>query len=227
MKDNLTKIFYSKQRSDTEGKRMKNLSQEELRRYKCIRPETEKRTFLAAHISLRELLAAELAIDPCQVEYSYGVNGKPYLKNSQSLHFSLTHSQDKFAIAFSKSAPVGIDIELANRSFSPQKISNMLLSMEEIVEYKKKSIKDQRQYILERWVLKEALSKAIGCGMSRPVNDLNISCRNSHYSAESTWPEVNDNWFLNKLELEDGVICGLAVSQAVLEIEVNFLQDLN
>jgi phosphopantetheinyl transferase len=76
-------------------------------------------------------------------------------------------------------------------------------------------------------VLKEALSKAIGCGMSRPVRDLNITCRSTHYSAESTWPEVNDNWFLNKLELEDGVICGLAVSQAVLEIEINFLQDLN
>lgn len=58
------------------------------------------------------MLGALLAAAPRSLRFGAQAGGKPYLIG-EALHFSLSHSGDRVAVAVCRHAPVGVDIEQA------------------------------------------------------------------------------------------------------------------
>ena len=96
--------------------------------------------------------------------YGYGAYEKPFFINAQDIHFSISHSGNKVAVAFSDSE-VGCDIEmigdadltLAQMFFSRSEYESLLSIGEE---------HERRRAFFRCWTLKESYMKAVGKGMN-------------------------------------------------------------
>ena len=72
-------------------------------------------------------------------------------------------------IALSTSGEVGVDIEARKRSIDPDKLSSFLLSSKER-ERMEQLPENRRRGLITHWVLKESVAKALGTGLSEPVD---------------------------------------------------------
>lgn len=97
-------------------------------------------------------------------EINYSEKGKPFFVFNPSLQFSISHTNEYIAIAFSEK-PIGIDIEkerkskleIAYRFFHPKETEYL----ESI-----KDIKEQNKAFTKIWTVKESYVKCIGTGIA-------------------------------------------------------------
>lgn len=117
--------------------------------------------------ALLDLGLAEFGL--CEKDMSYGrtAHGKPFFKNAPDIHFSISHSSSKVAVAFSD-REVGCDIE---------EISDIDLAVAERyfhrAEYEAIMAENGQEKrwraFFRYWTLKESYMKATGIGLSLPV----------------------------------------------------------
>lgn len=77
-----------------------------------------RRAYVIAHACLREVLAAELGVDPREVPFASakGPYRKPALTgNTQKLTFNLSHTRGLILIAVARGREVGVDVEWLGR----------------------------------------------------------------------------------------------------------------
>lgn len=99
--------------------------------------------------------------------------GKPYLKNLEQVFFNISHS-GKWVLSGLHHCSIGIDIELIkyNRDLE---IADRFFTEEECVWMRSHCKKDtivESFHLL--WVFKEAYIKAIGSGLSCPLNSFSV-----------------------------------------------------
>lgn len=135
-----------------------------------FRFERHRRRFIVARARLRQQLAARLGIRPETVELAYGKNGKPRLLRRE-LNFSVSHCDDVALFAFSQGSAIGVDVEairpireadaIAAQFFSPSE--RLVCEIEKPLGF------------LRCWTRKEALVKAIGEGLSMPLEQFDVA----------------------------------------------------
>lgn len=126
-------------------------------------PEARAR-FMAARRILRFALSKWRSVDPLKLEIIPDENGKPFLVSNDPIHFSITHSSDHVAVAFSRNR-VGLDLEqvrevdgtaLASRFFSPGEAVRVAQSKDPNLFFK-------------LWTCREASIKGDGRGLSKAL----------------------------------------------------------
>ena len=130
----------------------------------------DKRLSLGAELLLRYALETE-GVDGETMEFSYGAQKKPYLRDSD-VFFSLSHSGDYVLCALA-SCEVGCDIEkivpvalkLAKRFFFRGEY-------EDIAAQTTPEARNERFF--RYWTLKESFMKATGQGMALPLDAFQI-----------------------------------------------------
>ena len=123
----------------------------------------DRRLSIGAALLLDKGLAA-YGLKERDMIYGYGACGKPFFANAQDIHFSISHSGSKVAVAFSDSE-VGCDIEIigdidlnvAQMFFSRSEYEALLSIREEL---------ERRNTFFRCWTLKESYMKAIGKGLN-------------------------------------------------------------
>ncbi|WP_456732118.1 4'-phosphopantetheinyl transferase family protein [Bradyrhizobium sp. USDA 3364] len=148
------------------------LNQEERRRAEQMLLERDRRRFVACRGQLRRILASKLGIPPSDVELEYGRLGKPHLSHRMpacDLHFSVSRSADVAVIALSIGQEVGVDIEAVLPVPEADEIAALCFSAFEHESYTALGPKDRLEGFLRRWTRLEAISKALGCGLGRPM----------------------------------------------------------
>ncbi len=123
----------------------------------------DRRLSIGAALLLDRGLAA-YGLKERDMIYGHGAFGKPFFINAQDIHFSISHSGNKVAVAFSDSE-VGCDIEmigdadltLAQMFFSRSEYETLLSMGEEL---------ERRKAFFRCWTLKESYMKAIGKGLN-------------------------------------------------------------
>lgn len=107
--------------------------------------------------------------EPLLLEYTYGGNGKPYLK-SHPYFFNISHSEETVLLAISESE-IGADIQwrkpmrdfrMAERFFTPEE-------QRKLREYKSKT--ESHAFFYRLWTRKEAYGKLTGEGIARVLSD--------------------------------------------------------
>lgn len=114
----------------------------------------------AAELALSYCISGEALLPP---DYRYEKSGKPVIDGG---YISLAHS-GKYAVCAYCDAPVGVDIEV-NRVVSPG-LSRRVLSAAEREEYAALS---ENEYLLRKFVIKEAYFKLTGEGIGGRFADL-------------------------------------------------------
>lgn len=141
--------------------------------------------FCAARFMLRQVLADYLSCSPAAVRFVFGPEGKPGLAAS-GCHFNLSHSGDLILLGINAEHPVGIDVEKIDLHRPVDCLVHRFFSAQEAASYKAYSSKDERHMAFyQGWTRKEAVLKAIGCGLSYPLSDFSVGFSEQ---ASVTWP---------------------------------------
>jgi phosphopantetheinyl transferase len=157
--------------------------------------------FRSARIALREILSLYKNESPEMIEFSFGKNGKPYIKQGSlkyAISFNISHSADLMLVVLSNSAPVGIDLEEKHSLTSQEWIIRQYFSQKDNYFLNQLPEGERLSAFLRLWTLKEAYAKALGSGLAA-APELDFSERNYHSDLclnQVIISPKDDFWFL-------------------------------
>jgi 4'-phosphopantetheinyl transferase len=138
--------------------------------------EPDRRRFIVARGRLRLLLGRRLRIAPAAVAFAYTASGKPFVAGSpERIHFNLAHSAERALYAASSDCHLGVDIEHLNRDIDWRRLSKRLFTRRECAAVRRLSAPHRRRAFFAAWTCKEAIVKALGGGLSLPLNQFEVS----------------------------------------------------
>jgi 4'-phosphopantetheinyl transferase len=141
------------------------LSADEQRRAARLRIDRDRARWIVARARLREQLAERLVIAPQDVAFAYGPLGKPMLADpwaASGWRFSVSHSKDMAAYAFSRHCEVGVDIEALQPVPEADRIVELYFSERERIRYASLARECRPLEFARTWTRKEAAAKALG-----------------------------------------------------------------
>lgn len=150
------------------------LSADERDRAQRFLSSVHRRRYIVRRAILRTLLSGYLEIEPRSVSFSYGPNRKPLL-HGHELHFNVSHTDSQACFAFSSGTPLGVDIERVRPMPDLLEIAREFCSPTELEVLKSLSAEEQSRAFFRCWTMKEALVKALGYGLSYPLDQITIS----------------------------------------------------
>lgn len=150
-----------------------SLSADEMAGASRLRFSRHRRRYVAAHGILRELLAHYLEERPQSVDVSYSEYGKPYINGN--LEFNMSHSADIALLAFCRNAELGIDVEKIRVMTDAGSIAARFFAPAEYERYQLLPAPDRQEAFFACWTRKEAFIKALGQGLSYPLDAFEVS----------------------------------------------------
>lgn len=175
------------------------LSHAERERLDRFRFADHRRRYQIGHGALRRILGGYLGTDPKVVEFVQGPRGKPYLASSppgstKGPFFNLSHS-GKLALIAVAGSDVGVDLEKVRHLESLTEIARRHFSEVEFAALDALH-GDARQLAFYRcWTRKEAYIKALGEGLSMPLDTFDVSlCEKPEFLACRDGREEPRNW---------------------------------
>jgi 4'-phosphopantetheinyl transferase len=134
--------------------------------------------FIVARARLRRLLGARLGVRPEVVELVYGAHGKPALAPrfaGADLHFNVAHCDDVVVYAFATGREIGVDIESVRPVPGGDAVAARFFSRREREAYRALQPGDRPLGFFNCWTRKEAFLKALGDGLSHPLDRFDVS----------------------------------------------------
>ena len=183
----------------------KLLSEDEKERSHKYRIENKRKSYILTRATLKLLLQYYMQDKPYTIYKNH--YGKAYIKQSQ-LYFNISHTKDMSLIAFSKGDEIGIDLESIDCDSSIIDISARYFTkmehqwMQSIPKAKK------MEGFLYCWVRKEAYIKAIGLGLSLPIDSFEVIAKDQ--VGISNEPFTVQKHFLHSLHISSqhlGAMC--------------------
>jgi 4'-phosphopantetheinyl transferase len=150
------------------------LSDAERKRAARLRSESDRRRYIVAHSTLRELLAARSGLPLESLSIEPGKAGKPMLAGS-TLEFGLSRSGELAVYAFARGRAVGIDVEAVRPFAAADAVAERTFPRRELRAYAALARHDRPPGFFRGWTRTEALAKALGGGLSLPLESLDAA----------------------------------------------------
>ncbi|MFP4379172.1 MAG: 4'-phosphopantetheinyl transferase family protein [Candidatus Sumerlaeia bacterium] len=153
------------------------LNAEEKGRYDRYRFDKDKLLHLLAHVLKRDLLSRYLGGRPESWKFRKNEYGKPDIENNPSeppLRFNLSHTKGMVVCGLSQAGPVGVDVESEKRRSDFLGICDRFFSQSETTALRALEPGEQRARFLSCWTLKESYMKALGKGITIPLDSFSF-----------------------------------------------------
>jgi 4'-phosphopantetheinyl transferase len=154
------------------------LSADELQRSRRFRFPRDCRRFAIGRAMLRMLLASYLEDEPAKLSFHYSDHGKPSLAGaheSSRLRFNLSHSGNVAIFAFVLDRNVGVDIECVRTDIEVDVVAQRFFSPYERLALAALPASEKYLGFFNCWTRKEAFVKAVGQGLSLPLENFDVS----------------------------------------------------
>ncbi|MEG5211807.1 4'-phosphopantetheinyl transferase superfamily protein [Microcoleus sp. ARI1-A1] len=174
--------------------------------------------FIVSRGALRAILSRYLHLNPSLLRFDYNPYGKPSLIVAQAgdtLRFNLSHSHELGLIAITKNREIGVDIERINPNFPCQEIAENFFSPLENTVLRSLPKHLQAKAFFTCWTRKEAYIKAVGKGLSLPLNQFDVSLAPGEPAAllnVEENPEEASRWSLIELIPGSDMVGAVAVA---------------
>lgn len=179
--------------------------------------------FIAARGILRSILGRYLRRDPATLRFRYGDYGKPQIENASGLRFNLAHSGMLALCAVTWEAEVGVDVEEVRAGVSHEEIAERFFSPSEVAALRALPSALQQEAFFHCWTRKEAYIKAIGEGLSMPLDRFDVSLAPGEparlLAARGEDPKEASRWSLCELSPGPGYVGALAVQGHAWQLE--------
>jgi 4'-phosphopantetheinyl transferase len=149
---------------------------------------------------LRSILSQYLQLKAQDIHFIYNAFGKPTLKNSTSLNFNVSHSNNLMLVAVTNGAEIGVDVEYIRKDFDNEDIADHYFSKSEAATFHSLPAKEKALAFYLCWTRKEAYIKAKERGLSLPLKHFDVTLRPGEPAKllRTTFDE-NERWSLYNL----------------------------
>ncbi len=147
----------------------------ELERAGRFRFERLQRHFVVSRGFLRHVLGRYLEAKPSELRFTYNDYGKPSLAGEGSLQFNMSHSHEMALVAVTRDAAVGVDVEHIRADFASEDIATRFFSRLEVETFSSLPKEERVAAFFRCWSRKEAYIKAIGKGLSQPLDGFDVT----------------------------------------------------
>lgn len=152
------------------------LSPEEQERAARFRTLELRRRWTVAHGAVRHILATYTGMDPASLVFKTGPQGKPALAScGASVSFNLSHTCGLALLGIAESARIGVDAESIRAGIEVEDLSRRFFAMAEIEEILSLAPDAQLAAFFTCWTRKEAFVKALGVGLSAPLDQFRVT----------------------------------------------------
>jgi 4'-phosphopantetheinyl transferase len=194
---------------------------ERVRAKRFIRREDRQR-WIMARGRMRQILGLATGLAPEVLIFGAEAHGRPVLINpTEALSFNLSHSANIAALAVSKHARVGVDVEFI-RPLADDEMSWPLSDAENDALDRFEG-QAKRDAFFCFWTRKEAFIKAVGAGVSIPLGDFDVSAPGDGeprlLRVANETQSVSD-WRFAETRPVRGCLCALAVLAEGRSVEV-------
>lgn len=152
------------------------LSGDELARAARFVFDLHRHRYLAGRLALRELLGRYLDRAPGDVHFAYSPYGKPEVPG-EALRFNVAHSDDLAVIGLTEDDPLGVDVECIRALRDIDSLAGTVFSTRELDVFRSLPPASKRQAFFNCWTRKEAFVKAVGEGLSHPLDAFDVTLR--------------------------------------------------
>ncbi|MFP4500443.1 MAG: 4'-phosphopantetheinyl transferase family protein [Candidatus Hydrogenedentota bacterium] len=133
------------------------------------RNDKSRRRYVAAHAALHAILGRFIGVAPGGVRFEYGAFGKPHLFPTSRWSFSLAHSGNVALVTAARGRLVGVDVEQVRPAVRAVELAKRFFADDEAVAVAACSAGERAAAFARLWTLKEAVGKALGCGLRPSV----------------------------------------------------------
>lgn len=194
------------------------LEKSELERAARFHFERDRHAYIAAHALTRALLCTATGLSPSSWRFTTGPFGKPeaiIASGQPRLRVNLSHTRGLAAAVLSVDHDIGVDVEWLERSTDIAMLSKRVFTPQECAVLDA-APQDQKQNIfLTFWTLKEAYIKAIGTGLSQPLDSFYFSLDplGIHFNSAKTAPPLDnpEHWRFQQFQPSPSHLMALAV----------------
>ncbi|MCR8846045.1 4'-phosphopantetheinyl transferase superfamily protein [Paenibacillus sp. SC116] len=137
---------------------------------------------LIGEITVRLNAMSRTGLSHEQLHFDTNTYGKPFLRDMPSFSYNVSHSGDWVVCAIDETE-VGVDVEniqpidlaIAERFFSKEEVNDLFALPEH----------ERQAYFFDLWTLKESYIKAVGKGLSIPLNSFSFKRINNQFTFHS------------------------------------------
>jgi 4'-phosphopantetheinyl transferase len=200
----------------------RTLSVDERARANRFHFESDRRRFVAGRGLLRVILSRYLATKPDRLAFCYGPHGKPEVAASQgeddtTIRFNYSHSRGLALYAVARGRRIGVDLEILRPIPEADQIAAHFFSPRENAALRALPASQQCEAFFNCWTRKEALVKAVGDGLTRSVEQIDVTLVPGEPAMLNSVDGIDSNpheaarWRLQALFPARGFVAALAV----------------
>jgi len=174
--DNEVRIIYSLHTESNfpNEEALRLISKYDKERYEAFRFSEDKLRFLKARYILLKFASAYFNNKHLpDAELIFNRYGKPQFKDLP-LNFSITHSHNIAAVAFSKDLSIGFDVEHKRKVEDLDQLAKRFFSGPEVEYMETLDTQIRADNFFRIWSAKEAYIKAIGLGVSKELGSFSV-----------------------------------------------------
>lgn len=192
----------------------------------------DKNRYIISRAILKMLVAGYIqrrleqnALCPLEILFEYNRYGKPFLGPemnvfSSNLKFNLAHSRDSIIYIFANNIEVGIDIEFCDSKLNINEMVYFCCSEQEKIFLQNLPISESKRiYFYAIWVVKEAITKSIGMGLSYDIKKISVNLSKvittNFNNPISVKVDNYDDWNISLFEPSLGYYSAFALSKKI------------
>jgi 4'-phosphopantetheinyl transferase len=204
------------------------ISQEELARSQMFLTRQARDSYLTSRAFLRSILSQYIDVSPQSLKFHANAYGKLEIASPapvKSLRFNLANTDGLVTCAVGLDRDIGVDAEVINDAVDSQQIAERFFAPAEVAALRKLA-PDERQYrFFEFWTLKESFTKALGLGLSVPLNRFAFVIDRKGPIEILFGPSCVDdprNWHFSLLQPVKGYLIAVALSRLPAEEQTDW-----
>jgi 4'-phosphopantetheinyl transferase len=179
------------------------LAPDEVERALRFRTDQLHDAFVVGRGRLRQILGRAMGVAPGALHLGVGPGGKPCLHDpaGERLRFNVAHSRGLMLSAVTIDHPVGVDVEYVSLETDWEPLATRFFAPAEQRAIAALSRDAQRGAFFDCWTRKEAVLKATGDGLARPLDSFVVSVLPRDAAVLACDPALGrpDSWLLAPL----------------------------
>ncbi|TYC75452.1 4'-phosphopantetheinyl transferase superfamily protein [Stappia sp. BW2] len=176
--------------------------------------ERDRQVYIAAHAACRGLLSYCLGEPPRNWRFSVEDHGKPELicpPGQPRYRVNISHTRGLAAVALAREHDIGVDVEWLQRDAPADDLAKRMFAESERLKVKDATGPEKLETFLSFWTLKEAYVKAIGKGLSQPLDAFAFDLETDEISFRDGLADTAANWYFERYRPGPEHLMALAV----------------
>ncbi len=185
----------------------------------------DRHQYLVTRALVRTTLSRYAAVAPADWRFTSNDYGRPAVAPRGNVsdpgpEFNVSHTTGVILCAVGSCRALGVDVEDVRRHVGYREVMNRCLSVSEIEDLGTRSPLDRPERFFEYWTLKESYVKAVGRGLSIPLDQISFTLSREQHLAVSLDPRFMDDprgWRFWLLKPSRDHIAAVCASQSSAE----------